>query len=96
VANLRSVPGGRLTDPVEFEVGFVVEGGGEVRRHLVDVADVAFEQVPAVRSFRSYWYGSRHFPPLTEWIMEEIAALRDPYHFRLRSRLLSPERFEDR
>ncbi|MFF5173639.1 TnsA-like heteromeric transposase endonuclease subunit [Micromonospora sp. NPDC000089] len=63
MADLRLVSGGRLTDPADVEVGFVVEGGGKVRRGLVDVADVAFEQVPAVRSFPSY-RGQRNYPGL--------------------------------
>ncbi|GAA2707278.1 hypothetical protein GCM10010429_19170 [Micromonospora olivasterospora] len=63
VASLRSVSGGRLADPVEFEVGFVGEDGSEVRRRLVEVADVPFERVPAVRSFPSY-RGQRNYPGL--------------------------------
>lgn len=60
-ASLRPVSGGRLSDPVEFEGGFVDAIEGEVRRRLVDVAVVPFEGVPAVRSFPSY-RGQRNYP----------------------------------
>lgn len=45
-----------------FELGFV-ENGAEVRRGLVDVAGVRFEDVPPVRRFPSY-AGQRNYPGL--------------------------------
>ena len=63
VVSIRSVSGGRLTDPVEFEVGFVDAGGGEVRRRMVDVADVPFEMVPVACSF-PLCRGQRNYPGL--------------------------------
>jgi hypothetical protein len=42
------------------------------------------------------WPHGRRYPPITEWIMNEIADPKDPHHLLLRSRPLPPERIEDR
>ncbi|WP_405096459.1 hypothetical protein [Micromonospora sp. NBC_01412] len=55
-----SVSGGRPTDPVEFEVGFVDGGAGEVRRRLVDVAAVPVRGCAGFASYR----GQRNYPGL--------------------------------
>ncbi|MFI9638510.1 hypothetical protein ACIG87_00375 [Micromonospora sp. NPDC051925] len=48
---------------MEFEVGYIDPDDGEVRRLFADAFGVAFERVPAVRSFPSY-KGQRNYPGL--------------------------------